>query len=386
MPDVIVVGAGVVGAAVADALVAAGATVCVLEAGEVAGATSAATFAADISHIKTPRALYELSMASGREHRALARVTGVSWRHPVPVLEWHSSREGLQRIRERSRRLRSWGHAVELISTDSARDMEPGLELPAGIEAVAFYPDEAWYEPRVLVRALLDRASAGGVRVRIHDPVTAMKSARGRVTELETASGHRFSADWIVLCAGSQAGEVAGLAGAQLRLQRVPGLIMTTTPAPTGLGTIVSADDLNIRPERSGRLVAHSWMTDGQLGPGPPWDNAATLADGLLRRAQIVLPGLTGARVESASVAVRPVPLDGLPLVGVLPEAENLYVVASHSAVHLAPILGRLTARELTGTHEPALDLFRPTRERTQEPREAIDESTRRMLAQILTA
>ncbi|MDP8969236.1 MAG: hypothetical protein M3N52_01750 [Actinomycetota bacterium] len=79
-------------------------------------------------------------------------------------------------------------------------------------------------------------------------------------------------------------------------------------------------------------------------------------------------------------------PLDGLPLVGVLPEVESLYVVASHSAVHLAPILRRLTARELTGTHEPALDLFRPTRERTQEAREAIDESTRRMLAQILTA
>jgi hypothetical protein len=40
------------------------------EAGQLVDGTSAATFGLDVSRLKTPRALFELSIASGLEHQA----------------------------------------------------------------------------------------------------------------------------------------------------------------------------------------------------------------------------------------------------------------------------------------------------------------------------
>ena len=387
MPDVIVVGAGVVGAATAHALTAAGAQVVVLEAGQVGAGTSAATFAVDISRLKTPRALFDLSVASALEHQALEKtLPGGPWRHRAASLEWEHCERARKRVRERVQRLQAWAYPAEWVSRERAQELEPALTLPAGeADEIAFYRDGAWYEPPILVRALLERARAQGTRVRDHDPVIAMKRSRGRIVEVMTAAGRRVSADVIVNCAGPQAAELAALAGVSLPLRRVPGLVVTTTPAPTGLRMIVSATDLNLRPHCGDRVVLHSWLLDGELGPGPGWPQAAALARRLLARARVLLPGLAHAAAQTARVGVRPVPPDGLPVIGFLPEVDNFYVVVAHSAVHLAPVLGRLAGEELTGARPAQLEPFRPARLRVGDGgREAVDESTLTMLAQIM--
>jgi glycine/D-amino acid oxidase-like deaminating enzyme len=386
MQDVIVMGAGVVGAATAYALTLAGARVEVLEAGQVGGGTSAATFAVDISPVKTPRALFDLSMASKREHEALEKaLPGVPWRHDAAWMEWERSERDRQRVRDRLQRLQAWGYPAEWVSPERARELEPALTLPAEADEIALYRDGTWYDAPLLARALLDSAQLGGAAVHAHDPVTAIAKARGRITEVITAAGRRVAADVVVNCAGPQAGELVGLAGAQLPLRRVPGLVAVTTPASTGLRTIVHATDLNMRPDRGGRVMLHSWLLDAQLGPGPEWTGRVALAERLLLRAKALLPGLAHAKVQDARVGIRPVPLDGLPLVGFVAEVENLYAVVAHSAAHLAPILGRLAASELSGTHENTLDPFRPTRFRPGDdgPEALLDENTRTMLASM---
>ncbi len=99
-----------------------------------------------------------------------------------------------------------------------------------------------------------------------------------------------------------------------------------------------------------------------------------------------MLPGLADAEVHTASVGLRPIPPDGLPIVGFLPGLENLYAVVAHSAVHLAPVLGRLAAQVLTGACPDQLEPFRPTRlPVSDDERDVIDESTRVMLAEMTT-
>jgi glycine/D-amino acid oxidase-like deaminating enzyme len=385
VPDVIVVGAGLVGAATAHALTEAGAQVAVLEGAEVAAGTSAATFAVDVTRVKTPRALFDLSLAGTREHAALQRRSGASWLHPAASLEWGDTEPDRLRIRDRVRRLRAWGYRAEWVSPPCVRVVEPALKLPTGAEPaeVACYPDGAWYEPAVLARALLERVQHQAATVQVNDPLTAMATANGRITEVATASGRRLSADVVVNCAGPQAAEVAALAGAELPLRRVPGLVVTTTPAPTGLRTILAAADLNLRPDRGHRVVLHSWTLDGKLGNGTEAERRA-LAERLLDRARALLPQLAQAAVQSAVIGVRPVPPDGLPVVGLVPPVANLYSVVSHSAAHLAPILGRLAARELAGLPQPCLGPFRPTRFSSDGGGAAVlDENTRTMLARI---
>ena len=89
MPDVIVVGAGVMGAALARYRSRAGASVAVVDQNEVGGGTSSATFSVDITTRKTPREYFDLSLASVHEHARLAAESGAgaTWYHLATVYE-----------------------------------------------------------------------------------------------------------------------------------------------------------------------------------------------------------------------------------------------------------------------------------------------------------
>jgi glycine/D-amino acid oxidase-like deaminating enzyme len=283
--------------------------------------------------------------------------------------------------------LQKWGYPAEWVSISLAREIEPALDLTVlEGEGVAFFAKGAWYQPGVFARALLGRASRLGTRVHERDPVTAIKTRNGRVVEVGTAAGRRMRAGAIVNCAGPDAAQLAALAGLALPLQRIPGLVAVTTPVSPRLRTIVSAADLHARPHRD-RLLLHSWRLDAELGPGPTWPNAGAMAERLLHQARGVLRGLVEAELQTASVGVRPVPPDGLPIVGFDSQLENLYTVVAHSAVHLAPVLGRLAARELTVGRCEQLQPFRPDRLSANggDGRGVLDESTRAMLDEMRT-
>jgi len=59
------------------------------------------------------------------------------------------------------------------------------------------------------------------------------------------------------------------------------------------------------------------------------------------------LPQLAQAEVESVGVGWRPLPLDGLPIVGHVPDMPRIYLASMHSGVTLAPIIGHLAALEI---------------------------------------
>jgi glycine/D-amino acid oxidase-like deaminating enzyme len=66
--------------------------------------------------------------------------------------------------------------------------------------------------------------------------------------------------------------------------------------------------------------------------------------------------GAEDVELLSARVGQRPMPADGEPIIGPVPEVPGLYLAVMHAAVTLAPAVGRLAARELLDdTVEPAL-------------------------------
>ncbi|MDQ3660524.1 MAG: FAD-binding oxidoreductase [Actinomycetota bacterium] len=388
MPDLVIIGAGIVGAATAYSLTEAGAQVEVLEASDVAAGTTAATFAVDVSRVKTPRSLYDLAVAGIHEHSGLESSWGEApWLHHSPTLEWDHSAEGAARLRKRMVRLRDWGYPAEWVSRAEARELEPALELPATVpDEIALFPQGAWYQPGLLSRALLDRAQSRGACLHVHDPVSALETARGRITMVRTASGRRIEADAVVNCAGPDAANVAALANARLPLRRVPGLVATAICNRIRLRTILHAGDLNVRPDGDGRVLLHSWAQDAKLASADGSDDRLETGRRLLHQAQTLLFEMVSAELQEVRVGVRPVPPDGLPLVGFTAEVDNLYVVVSHSAVHLAPLLGRLAARELTLGPDDRLEPFRPTRFRGGDEHEPLDESARNMLSMVTAA
>src|SRR5918911_4116130 len=98
MAEIVVIGAGSVGANVAFRLAERGARVTVLDAGAPGGGTSGASFAWLNAFRKTPREYYALNVASMAEHAALAddlpKLVGRGgWYHPTGGLHWEEDPE-----------------------------------------------------------------------------------------------------------------------------------------------------------------------------------------------------------------------------------------------------------------------------------------------------
>lgn len=59
------------------------------------------------------------------------------------------------------------------------------------------------------------------------------------------------------------------------------------------------------------------------------------------------MPILSYWQPEQASVGLRPMPADGIPIIGYLPKVDGVYVCAMHPGVTLAAIVGRLASEEI---------------------------------------
>jgi glycine/D-amino acid oxidase-like deaminating enzyme len=118
----------------------------------------------------------------------------------------------------------------------------------------------------------------------------------------------------------------------------------------------VATPDVEVRAAGDGELVA-AVAYAGET-------TAAELAHSAERiRVRIagMFRGGEDVRVLSARVGMRPMPVDGNPLVGPLPTVRGAYVAVMHSGVTLAPVAGRLVAEEVVhGVEAPELRGCRP--------------------------
>jgi glycine/D-amino acid oxidase-like deaminating enzyme len=357
--DVLVVGAGCVGANVAYRLAERGAAVTVLDANAPGTGTSGASFAWTNSFNKTPRDYHDLNVASMEEHGLLAKELGGGWLHQDGALAWEAGAAGLTRLGQAVERLASWGYAVQRISPRQARELEPDLHIAPEVEQVVWAPGEGYVEVVPFISALLAEAARRGARVLAGQRVTAVLSVGARVRGVSTERGDRFEADWVVNCAGVATDELALLAGVTMPIDRVPGRLIYTAPVATTLRRPVHAPGGHFRPDGGGRIVlaegAHDQVWAETADPWPPERSLAAVAEHL--------PALAGASVEATRVGVRPMPRDERPMVGAIPGLDGFYVVVSHSGVTLGPLWGRIAAAELLdGAVDPRLAPYRPAR------------------------
>ncbi len=362
--EIVVIGGGVVGASVAYRLAQAGAAVTLLEAGRLAGGTSAATFAWINSNDKEPLEYHRLNTAGMVEHARLRQEFGTApWLHVDGNLEWGDDSAASAALRRKVARLQGWGYEAELLPIGALRELEPEVVPPDGVTEFAFYPLEGYVDVPVLVGVLARAAENLGAKIRIGRRVAAFAAEHGRVRAVVTEGGERFRADLVVNCAGRWAGEVAALGGAHIPMAPTTGLLAISFPSPVGLRSIVHSHAVNLRPDGAGRIMMRAGEFDPTVREDTPVVPLPAACHQILERARRVLPGLAGTSVEAARVGLRPIPKDGYPLVGPPPGTAGTYVVCTHSGVTLGPLLGRLVADEVVrGVVDPRLRPFRPER------------------------
>jgi glycine/D-amino acid oxidase-like deaminating enzyme len=359
-PEIVVIGAGSVGANVAYRLAQRGAQVTVLDKGAPGAGTSGTSFAWTNGFGKTPRDYHELNVASMREHLAIVEeLGGGTWHHQHGGIHWRETPDAQANLRATAERALGWGYPVEALSPRAAREIEPDLAIPDEIGEVFFTPSEGYVEVVPFIAALLTAARRLGASVLPHTGVASIVREGDRIVGVVTEAGQQISADVVVDCAGPAMDSVAKLAGLELAFNRVPGRLLYTTPVATTLKRIVYAPEGHFRPDGAGRIVmAHGEHDDNINADEDPWTAEESLA-AITRH----LPALAGARIEAVRIGIRPMPVDEKPMVGTIPGLGGFYVVVSHSGVTLGPLWGKLTAAELLdGTLDPRLEPYRPTR------------------------
>ncbi|MFG2004326.1 NAD(P)/FAD-dependent oxidoreductase [Spirillospora sp. NPDC048911] len=356
--NVVVVGAGVYGAAVAASLARRGAQAVVVDAGAPAGGTSGATFSWTNSCGKKPRSYHDLSVASMEAHRRLAaEAPDGSWYHETGNLEWAAD-DDREELRRKVAGVIDYGYEARWLSRAEALRLEPDLQPAELPDEIAYFPREGWVEPARLISHLLSNAVSRGAEVVRNHAVTGLEVTGGRVRTVRLASGRRLSADAVVNCAGPQAASIAELAGLVLPMRNTRGALVYTSPVAVSVSRVVHAPRVHLRPDGAGRLLLHSPDIDGAAHASGTVEQAAV--EKLLKAGRELYPGLQDATVQDVRVGERPIPGDGLPVLGRVAELPNFHFAVSHSGATLSVHAGDLVAAEALGEDQnDALAPFR---------------------------
>src|SRR5918996_6079153 len=208
-PDVVIVGAGIVGAACAYFLAGAGVSVHLYERGHVASGSSGACEGNVLAWDKELGRELPLALRSAELWAALAdeleRDFEYDRKGSVVVAETESE---LEEARDRALLLSSHGVAGEPLDAAGLREVEPhsAPDLPGGV----LYPGDAQLEPRLATVALVAAAQRAGARVVTGTAVEAIeRDAGGRATAVRTTGG-RVATGAVVVAAGGGAPALVG--------------------------------------------------------------------------------------------------------------------------------------------------------------------------------
>jgi glycine/D-amino acid oxidase-like deaminating enzyme len=367
MPDVIVVGGGIIGCSVAYRLAQQGARVTLIEGNRLAGGTSGTSFAWMNANNKPPLPYHRLNLAGMSEHSRLREEFGdAPWLHVHGNVMWgNSSRvsELDDSLTDKINRLREWGYPVEQVSERELADIHPDLAPPADVETIAYFPTEGYVDVPLLIATLARAAKSLGARVVTGQPVVGFVQHAGRVRGVRTAGGDQFGADMVVSCAGRWTDQVSELTGVTIPMAPTLGLLVTSSPTVTTLRALTHTMEANIRPEGGSRILMASYQIDSLLRSHDSLDQLRAYASEILERATTILPALAGSTVDTFRLAVRSIPSDGFPAVGSIGGLDGFYAISTHSGVTMGPLLGRIAATEvLAGERDDRLATFRPER------------------------
>lgn len=338
---VVVVGGGVMGAAVAWHLVRAGARVTLLEqrAGPAGGTTRwSYGWVGTGSRLPSENpAHFALVQAALPEFVLLQRTLG-----PLPVaaqgaLAWlESDAETAAFVAEQ----RAAGVRIEEVGRASVEAIEPGLARPP--ELAAWMPDDFAVEPIELTEQLLAGAQALGACIRYGCQVESVETRNGRCAGVHTPAG-AVAADVVVLANAASAGPLAATAGGRLQIVEEPAVLLRFACTPCPIQHLLYGQGLELRPSRAGGLVSAADLPDA--GENGLQELGARTASTI---AELVKGPLQLATVSVRS-AMRAMTIDGAPLNGFVDGVPGLYAALAHPGVILAPRLGRLAAGAILG-------------------------------------
>ena len=363
-PDVVVVGAGMVGTMTALSLAEAGVQVTLIESEFPGGGSTGAAMGHIVAMDDSPAQL-ALCAYSRTRWQELAATLPPAGEHDRCGTLWIAADDSeIDTARQRSANYAKQGIAAEVVDDTGLRRLEPALRegLPGGL----LVPDDAVCYPPAIARELTARAAKARAVIRLRTSALAITAAG-----VQLRDGSVLSAGAIVVAAGVASPDlVPGLPivprkGHLVISDRQPGLVHHQL---VELGYMQSAHTFgaasvafNVQPRRTGQLLVGS--SRELVGFDPSINH--NLIGAMLARAAAFVPALREVRGLRSWVGFRPATADKLPLIGQWPAMANVWIGAGHEGLGITMATGTadIITAGIMGTLPPVdAAAFRPDR------------------------
>ena len=361
--DVIVVGAGVIGLAIAYELSRRGARVRVLEARAAGQGATQASAGMLTPHTETRDLpslgglatrsldLYDAFIERVREDSGL----GVEYRR-CGSLHVATDDARMEDFRRLAVRMATSGVAADLLNPAQVREHES--QIGSGFTGGLLVPAHGYVVVGDLVRALLAAATARGAHVDVARVMKVSATPAGIRVETQGGAVHAAAA---VVATGSWTSRVAVEGDAAIPVRPVRGQLVQLDWPTAPLARILWGPDCYLVPWTSGAMLV------GATAEEAGFDERATAAGvhDLLGAACDLLPRAWQAAFTGVRVGLRPATPDDLPVLGASPHVRSVYYATGHyrNGVLLTPVTAVLLADLVLGQPaDTALDAFRPDR------------------------
>lgn len=388
--DVIVIGAGIIGAACAYYLARRGLRVTVVDAHQPGTGTSGACSGYCSVSSKKPGLMMELA----RESKALYLALEEQWGRDIHLkrgggLILAENEAELRFVEERVEVVRSTGVEMRLLDHGELHALEP--QVSDHVLGAAFSPSEFTVNPYMANQAFMEAAVEQGARLLTGEEVTGFVIEGGALRGVRTARD-TLHAPTAVIAAGVWSTALGDLAGIRLPVVPRRGEIVVTekTRPPTQLPLMAAGYLLaKANPEQAERSadplvrMGHGFMMEtlptGQLLIGSTrmfvgFDRSTT-AEGqhtLAAQAMRRVPAVADIHILRGYAGLRPYVPDKLPIVGPVGAVPGLLVATGHEGdgITLAPVTGLHVAELITEGHA-SMDIGALSPDRFQAPTQA---------------
>lgn len=345
-PDVVVLGAGIIGCSIAYSLVKRGAAVTVLERDTPGGVTSRASAGMLVPTAEgLPKGpLLNLALRGLKMFPALAEElleeggVDVEYSPSGVILPAYTEEEAA----EQQKRAETERRGLRWLSRAEALEHEPLLE--PSLHGALFHPNEGHVHPVKLTDGLTQAAARRGAAFHFGVEVDGLVRQGARVVGVRTG-GMEWQAGAVVVAAGSWSGAVARWAGVAVDVQPVRGQVVWLRAVPQPIRSVVFGQTGYIVPRRDGTLLLGA--TQEFVG----FENRATAGNlaMLLEGGKRLVPVLEQATFLGTWSGLRPGSPDEAPILGPAPGLAGLALATGHfrNGILLSAITGELMAEYL---------------------------------------
>jgi glycine oxidase len=245
---------------------------------------------------------------------------------------------------------------VQLLDADAARSLEPALSARATSALLVGRAHRV--NNRLLVQALLSSAAAAGATFRTANPVASIVARHDAAAGVRLLSGEQIDADSVVMAAGAWSGQIEGLPRV-LPIRPVKGQMFAVDTrtraaqreARQPLQRVLYGEHCYIIPRDDGRLLVGATVEDVGFRKGATPRGIGAL----MSAATAMLPMVADLPLIETWAGFRPATPDGLPILGPDPRLRKLLYATGHyrNGILLAPVTATIIADLLAGQRTP---------------------------------